>query len=363
MKKVLVTICAMAAVLACTKTEVTFDEPGEISFAPVSKYATKAAVETSTTFGQDFYVYASTNETNPVPYFKDVLFTDNNTDGVFVGTPSQFWPNEKALKFAGVTKTGNIGTAGSVEMDTWGTMTVSGYVQPLPSVADAVNDLMYFFVDNNGQGYTKPENNTEVNVTPVMQHACSWITIKVAADANTIYKDLDSSTEGVQSYWSNIKLYEVKIQELATNADVTFTEKPTGETKAVAWTISTTASKSENVAIYTAANGATDNVLTSTAVLLENTSNNTVVIPQTPFSVSLKYGYTTAASGSTEIVEEVKNISLATTEIASWQPGMHYTYTLVIGADEIKIQPSAASWNDDLNGDAAGKGQPADKDV
>ena len=361
MKKVLVTICAMAAVLACTKTEVTFDEPGEISFAPVSRYATKAAVGNGDDFTQSFYVFANTNTEN-VPYFSNVLFGDTDNDGVFLGNPSQFWPNATPLKFAGVTRSGNIGTV-TPEMTTWGTISVSGYEQPSPGTASTANDLMYFFVDNSGQGYTKPENNTEVNVIPVMQHACSWITIKVAADANTIYKDLDSSTEGVQSYWSNIKLYEVKIQELATNADVTFTEKPTGETKAVAWTISTTASKSENVAIYTAANGATDNVLTSTAVLLENTSNNTVVIPQTPFSVSLKYGYTTAASGSTEIVEEVKNISLATTEIASWQPGMHYTYTLVIGADEIKIQPSAASWNDDLNGDAAGKGQPADKDV
>lgn len=349
MKKVLVTICAMVAVLACTKTEVTFDEPGEISFAPVSRYATKAAVGNGNDFTQSFYVFANTNTEN-VPYFSNVLFGDTDNDGVFLGNPSQFWPNATALKFAGVTKSGNIGTV-TPEMTTWGTISVNGYEQPSPGTASTANDLMYFFVDNSGLGYTKPENNTVVNVTPVMQHACSWITIKVAADENTIYKDLDTETAGVQSYWQEIKLTGIKIVSLKTKGDVTLS-KDSG----ASWdNIST---EQTDIVIYTG-----EGPVTSTATSFENNTDNTVVIPQAPFSVSLTYKYKTSASGANYITETVSGISLATTDITTWNPGMHYTYTLVIGADEIKIKPSAASWNEDLNGDADGNGQPADKDV
>lgn len=349
MKKVLVTICAMAAVLACTKTEVTFDEPGEISFAPVSRYATKAAVGTGDSFTQSFYVFANTNTEN-VPYFSNVLFGDTDNDGIFLGNPSQFWPNATPLKFAGVTKSGNIGTV-TPDMSTWGTISVNDYEQPSPGTASTENDLMYFFVDNGSDGYTKPASDDVVNVTPVMQHACSWISIKVAADENTIYKDLDTETEGVQSYWQDIKLTEIKIVSLQTKGNVTLS-KDSG----ASW--ENTSASQNNIVIYSG-----EGSLTSTATLFENNTNNTVVIPQAPFSVSLTYKYKTSASGANYITETVSGISLATTDITTWNPGMHYTYTLVIGADEIKIRPSAASWNEDLNGDADGNGQPADKEV
>ena len=45
MKKILFSLCAIAAIAACTKSEVQYEPSGEISFAPVSKLNTKAAVD------------------------------------------------------------------------------------------------------------------------------------------------------------------------------------------------------------------------------------------------------------------------------------------------------------------------------
>lgn len=60
MKKIVFSIIAVAAIAACAKTEPTFEQPGEISFSPVSKYNTKAAV-TGAAFStdQEFYVFAN----------------------------------------------------------------------------------------------------------------------------------------------------------------------------------------------------------------------------------------------------------------------------------------------------------------
>mgnify|MGYP003315130891 CR=1 FL=1 len=65
MKKVLIAMCAMAAVMSCAKTELAFEQPGEISFSPVSRYNTKAAViDTDFTANQNFYVFANTVDEN-----------------------------------------------------------------------------------------------------------------------------------------------------------------------------------------------------------------------------------------------------------------------------------------------------------
>ncbi len=325
MKKVLVTICAMAAVLACTKTEVTFDEPGEISFAPVSKYATKA--DDAPAFDQDFYVYAYTTE--GTPYFTNVLFQDNTTAGVYLGSTPQYWPNEKALKFAGVTATGATNNV-NVSMSAWGEMTVEDYVQPLPSATET-KDLMYFFDEGTDgddagdtpDGYKKPTTN-EVNVTPVMHHACSKLSFNVAVQSNLV------------GYWNDIKIHTVTIESLQNKGTVTFTENPLG----VAWTNTSNAVDSDSD--MTIFNNSTGVGISASATSLA--TSETIVIPQTPFDISVTYSYTTAASGTTRITENVSDVSLQYNGTNAWAPGVHYTYNLTIGADQIKIAPKAEDW-------------------
>ena len=62
MKKFLFSILAVGAIVACTKSEVNYEDASEISFAPVASTATKAAVYGSidgTTYPENetFYVW------------------------------------------------------------------------------------------------------------------------------------------------------------------------------------------------------------------------------------------------------------------------------------------------------------------
>ena len=326
MKKVLIAMCAAMAVMACTKTEVVFDEPNEIAFSPVSKFETKATASgTNFTANQNFYVFANTVASGSdasVAYFNNILFKNTGSENLYTGDPSQYWPNEKTLKFAGVTASGNIdGNTVKAEMTTWGTMTVTGYNQPLPSATDAKNDLMYFFDEGtDNAGYGKPANATTY-VTPTMKHACSWIVVEVK---------LDSKLSG---YWNDVKVNSVQFESLYTAGNVTLSYN-----QSASWT---TSGSANSVSIFSGSTA----INATTATKLESVENNTVVIPQTPTTLAVNITYTTPAGG--KVTETIDAISLdydGTEGNTAWAPGTKYTYTLTIGADEIKIAPKSEDW-------------------
>lgn len=340
MKKVLIAMCAMAAVMACTKTEATFEQPAEISFSPVSRYNTKAAVTgTNFTASQNFYVFANTVEATSAKYFENALFIqDDDQTGaptnltVYAGSPSQFWPNVTPLKFAGYTVSGNVGTGtGKVQaaMDTWGTMTITGYSQPFDFQVAQANDLMWFFDDNTAKGYDK---NSGI-ITPTMKHACSWITVTVKVAANLM--DTDSNVEGDQPYWTDITVKNIKFETLNTTGNVALSGT-------AAW--SDVGGSQTYVNIY---DNATGTVVDGTARTIDSTvPNNVIVVPQIPTTLSMTYSYTTPAG--VNVTETKTGISLdydgnADTNTA-WAAGTHYTYELTIGADEIKIAPKSSDW-------------------
>lgn len=123
MKKILFSLCALAALAACTKSEVQYEPSGEISFAPVAKTLTKSvAGYNGDTFDGvfpteiDLYVFANaSNDAGDAwndPYFKNAHFewtaaknesTIDNVaaNGSYAGSPTRYWPNVKSLKFAG----------------------------------------------------------------------------------------------------------------------------------------------------------------------------------------------------------------------------------------------------------------------
>lgn len=338
MKKVLIAMSAMAAVMACTKTEATFEQPAEISFSPVSRYNTKAAVTgTNFTADQNFYVFANTVETSSAKYFENALFTqDDNHTGtsnsltVYAGNPSQFWPNVTPLKFAGYTVSGNVENVKATMSDSWGTMTITGYSQPSNFQTAQANDLMWFFDDNNDKGYDK---NSGI-ITPTMKHACSWITVTVKVAANLM--DTDSNTEGNQSYWKDITVKNIKFEKLNTTGTVALAEN-------AGW--SNVAGETTNINIY---NDATGTTVDGTAKTIDSVvANNVIVVPQIPTTLSMTYSYTTPAG--VNVTETKTGISLDYDGNAgantAWAAGTHYTYELTIGADEIRIAPTSSDWN------------------
>ena len=323
MTKVLIAMCAMAAVMACTKTEATFEQPGEISFSPVSRYNTKAAVTgTNFTANQNFYVFANTTDNEK--YFSNILFEADGTnkDGeyqVYKGNPSQFWPNVKSLKFAGYTVSGNVGATSSSILasmnENFETMTLTSYQQPLPTENEA-NDLMWFFENNSGSGYDK---NTDY-VNPTMKHALSWITINIKAES-----------QGLLNYWNNLTITEVEFANLITTNTVAL------GTDAV-WTEVAAPSPAVSVDVMT-----TDKVLTTSSQEFAEVANNTIVIPQTPVDLNVTYSYKSPADNNVTITE-TKPVSLKFDGENKWAAGTHYTYELTIGANEIKIAPKSTEW-------------------
>lgn len=283
-----INIFAIVAILlaACTKTEVTYDAPSEIAFAPAAAVMTKATYE-----GGDFNVFAYTE--NGVPYFANEVFTDADNDGTYLGKSTQYWPNENKLKFAGYT-----GAKKDVEVGTGlSTMTITDYDQ------SAGGDLMWFFTE----AVSAPvgTDGEITSIAPQMHHACAKITIKVEGEKK------EGQAKGPCDDWL---IKNVDIADLYISGDVTF--EPGG----VDWdTEDYTVSDSELA-------------FEREAIIGDEPSVSTIVIPQTPTKLTVYYG-------GKWVNDEWKDgkskgdidLSLGTDtdgEPIRWQAGYHYTYTL-----------------------------------
>lgn len=352
MKKLFYITLAVVAFASCTKSEASYTASEEIAFTPVSKFETKTAI-TGETYKADlpFYVFANAKNTNETTfsskYFEKILFKPDGTNKIgdlqiFKGDSPQYWPNVNNLIFAGFTQSGNVASIlNNVQSsDNLTTLTIPGYVQPEPTdnTDPQPNDLMYFFDDNNGSGY----GSSTTHVSPVMKHACSWITINVKADENLV------------TYWTDLKALNIQFVSLHETGTVTLKS-----TDVPSWELTSNIS---NVDILS-----NPKDITSSFEEFANSDNNTIVLPQTPTFLSVTYSYTTPAGtsdfketklvplnfdGKTRGADQTDDQWRATW--TKWEPGKHYTYDLTITAEEIKIAPSSAEWTDyDADGAAA----------
>lgn len=267
-------ILASAALLlaACTKTDVTYDAPSEIAFAPAAAVMTKDG-ETAYVGGQ-LNVFAYTGST---PYFANVTFLDTDTgedgepvnDGEYVGTPTQYWPNTKSLRFAGYTgdkydddDNDKIATYNGTSL------TISGYQQ------NGNKDLMWFFTE---------EIEAKGDVEPTLYHACAKITIKVTGENACL----------------NWPIKEISMNSVSMSGDVTFTDG------SVSW---------DNLAA-----AAPLEMFKGNAAISTDPTAEAIVIPQEPMTLKVVYKDTD---------NEKDDISLQYNGTDKWEAGKHYTYTL-----------------------------------
>lgn len=340
MKKIFFSLVAIAALAACSKSEVEYTDQSEIAFAPVSKLSTKAAVE-----GTDYpdelnmFVFANagldTDEDGTVentecsaPYFANAEFT--NTDratNVFGGATPYYWPNVNSLWFAGVSKSGNVnnGATPSVNFATK-VISLPDYRPGDGTAVDGDNDLMFF----NPIGAYNKANHAANPIQVTMHHACSWITVRVAG--NTV-------SGASNTTW---KIKTLKITDLALSGDLTVTNGT------VSWVED---AKTGEFVLKTAAE---DVKLTTTLTDLL-TSTNAIVIPQVPANLYVQYEYesqpaqgTVGESGYVApiVTTEATTIPLTYDGSNEWMPGYHYTYDLTISAQEILLLPVAEEWVD-----------------
>ena len=347
MKKIIISICAVAALAACTKSEVAYEAPAEIGFNVVAGNITKAVVDGETyPTSLPMYVFAETmDNTAATPnYINDGLFTHQGvatgtTTNVWGGDPNPYyWPNVKTLHFAGYSKSGN--ADGSYDCST-GVLSITNYTPGIETGA-GVNDLMWFPTTELKvpAGYGKATKFVPVD----MYHTCAWITFIVKGDNVT----------GAGGY--TVKSLTINNVDLTADVACSATLVDDKVTPSIVWT--NNAAQTENYAVpFKTATGV---VLNKTGINVETddattTSGNVVLVPQTAAKLTVVYSY--KSSTGAEITETVDNLSLALTKATedatdatgpgSWEAGKHYIYTITIKANEILIAPTPVDWDDE----------------
>ena len=330
MKKLIYIALIAAALSACTKSSVRYEQPGEISFRPVTAKTTKAAV-TGTEYPKDstFNVWAwwgDVPENTPLEKFPDVAEmylnkrpfankekTGNSWEGMDI---PYFWPTRGSLVFAGYSPTSAVAQNFSYSW-TNKTMTITAYEQTT-DISKTV-DLMWFdvtersYIDNSNKN---AQNETVDGVPVVFKHLLSWLTFQ--------FKKKDGATS---SYF----VTDVTLQNIKTKAR--FTSIPTEGNDE--WSAQTDGSV---VAVW---NGSQQ--VSAEAVVLESTTNGVLVIPQSCAAehVQLQVRYKASEGGA----EQTKTVYLtAGTDGNIWKPGKHYTYTITFGNNEILVLPEVTDW-------------------
>ena len=361
MKKYILPILGLAALVACSKTEPVYEESGEIRFAPVTSLATKAQKFNAI----DGAVYPATEWFNVTAYWKNVDAGSDFTEGTvtyfsdrtfkkgktyWAGDPAAYWPKNGSLRFACYSPSDVKGVSHDLATDTY---TVTDYVQS--NVTEKTVDLM---VAPTPVSYDAKTAADKVSV--VFEHALSWISFKVVSDDKA--KDI-------------FTIKKIVVDDVNTKGSLTavMTATETVE-KSKTWKLSAI---KEDVMDYEVYNNAKGVVATTTSnvdeegnpVYIENVPGGTVVIPQPTTSVTITFDQ--KAEGSAVLQNQVITLPLdlfaQQTQSAvenpdaeepgsepervplEWEAGKHYIYTLKFAyeaEDQILINPSVEDWTD-----------------
>ena len=338
MKKIFISLLAVAALAACTKSEVAYEAPAEIGFKAVAGNITKTAVDGDvypTTLNMFVFAQTTDNTATTANYIANGEFVHrtDKVDGtdVWGGVTPYYWPNTKNLHFAGYSKSGNVTAATVAYNAKTDVLTIGGYT---PGTG-TYNDLMFFpsTKTTNPAGYDKNTDFVEVD----MLHTCSWISFYVKGD--------DVTGAAASTY----KLTGLTITGIDATADLTCT----GST--IAWS-NNTATDATSAVLTSEVTLAGTGLENAEAVVAETTPTSTILIPQTPGKLNLTYTY--KSSTNAEIVETVTGLDLGldtrvedadntdTVNKTPWEAGKHYIYTITIKANEILIAPTPVDWTD-----------------
>ena len=324
MKKLFIIALIIGFASACTKSSIRYEQPGEISFRPVTAMTTKAAIS-GTTYPEDstFNVWAWWGDVpentslskfpsgaemylNKRPFGKD----ENGNSWVGLDVP-YFWPTRGSLVFAGYSpvsaKAQNFSYSWSNK-----TMTITAYEQST-DISKTV-DLMWFdvtersYTDNNNRN---PQDVAVDGVPVVFKHLLSWLTFKFTKSDNII---------------TGVELLGIETKARFTSSPAAGTENWTDHTD------------SSTMPVWRGSEKITDG-----EKVLESTDNGVLVIPQpcTAEHVQLQIRYKTSETGN----ENTKTVYLtAGADGHIWKPGKHYTYTITFGQNEILVLPDVTDW-------------------
>ncbi len=330
MKKSLIIALGAIALVACTKTSVSYEQTGEIGFAPVvRKNSTKAAV-TNTTFPAEWSIkvfgyYDNSKDKNSsyadgsftVDYLPGVEFSKKEGATQWTGLKNPYyWPKTGSMLFAGFAP-GNFKPTSDYTGVTHNkgnnTFSVPEFEQPDFS---ATKDLLYAGYQTSVLGET---------VTMAFSHALSWVTVKAkAADAN------------------EIKITNIKFVGLAAKGS---------STGLPAWSVKE--ARELNVFAPTSAFA-----VPAAETLVESNENCGLVFPQTltdAAAIEVSYEMNNGADkwfAQAPFVKKLNSLKSGDDIINKWEAGKHYTYVINFSAiggepgssNEITIAPTVNKW-------------------
>ena len=356
MKKYILPILVLAALVACSKTEPVYEESGEIRFAPVTSLATKAqvfnAIDGSKYPAKEWFnvtAYWKNEDAGSkfndgtVTYFSNRTFKKGTT--YWAGDPAAYWPKNGSLRFACYSPSDVTGVSHVLATDTY---TVTDYVQS--NDTEKTVDLMVAPTPSSYDANTGAEN-----VSVVFEHALSWISFKVVSDEDA---------EGI------FTIKSIVVNDVNTKGSLTAVM--TGTAKSKTWELSAITEEEEvnpYVMPYEVYNNEVGVVATTTsgANYIEDVTGGTVVIPQPTTTVTITFDQ--KAEGTAVLENQVITLPLDLFEQQSavenpdaeepgsepelipldWEAGKHYIYTLKFAYeedDQILIKPAVQDWTD-----------------
>lgn len=321
MKKSLIIALGAIALVACTKTSVSYEQTGEIGFAPVvRKNSTKAAVEGTAFPNQKIKVYGYYDNSMAtgssysagkfaVEYLPGVEFAKKGATWAGATTP-YYWPKTGSMLFAGYSPVDFAGVTFTLASNKF---SVAECPQPEFS---ATKDLLY-------AGYTTSVLGGTAPMT--FSHALSWVTIKAKAAAA-----------------DQIKITNIKFVGLAAKAFSAGLPE---------WTVSGT-KEQLNVFAPTSAFEVPAEV-----TLVESHENCGLVFPQelTNAEIVISYEMNNGANqwfAQAPFVQKLNLLKSGDDTINKWEAGKHYTYIINFSAiggepgssNEITIAPTVNDW-------------------
>lgn len=347
MKKYILPILGLAALVACSKTEPVYEESGEIRFAPVTSLATKAqnfnAIDGAVYPAKEWFNVTAywKNEKagtdfkeGTVTYFSDRTFKKGTT--YWAGDPAAYWPKNGSLRFACYSPSDVKGVSHDLATDTY---TVTDYVQ-----SDDTGKTVDLMVAPTPSSYDANTGAEKVSV--VFEHALSWISFKVVSD------------EDAENIFT---IKKIVIDSVDTKGSLTAVMTETAKSKT--WALSSANGKkgNTNVKPYVVYNNEDGVVATTTsgADYIENVTGGTVVIPQPTTTVTITFDQKAEEDAVLENQVITLPLALGQSEVVNpdseelipiplkWEAGKHYIYTLKFAYeedDQILINPSVEEW-------------------
>ena len=324
MKKIFFSIVAIAALAACTKSEVQYEPAGEIGFAPFTGNITKASgMSGELDDDQELGIYAFWDNDGTAGavsnfaafndnYLVNALFeqkTVTTTAGASVtawgGADEAYpWPVNGALVFAGYTTPGDAVLTTDTQVEyVLGTdvMTFKNYAN--------TNEFDLCWFGRTASSYNYRATGEAVPVE--LSHALTWITVKVYGEGTPV---------------GNWDITSITLANVVASGTATCD----GATKKATWAPATTEATKT---IYSGTHTITD----APAELTNN-----VIIPSLPLQLTVNYSF--VVQGQTKTDSKTVSLKLNEDNTQAWESGVHYTYTLQFKANEILVAPSYGEW-------------------